>query len=184
MNASECMRGRRSIRRYQPRDVPEGVVRELLDLARHAPSSMNGQPCCFIVVRDPETKRRLADSKNRHAAAEKRAYRADFLVSAPLVVAVCVERGRAHDRVRENGILATASLLLAAHEKGLGAVYLSAYQPHDPGLGREVASLLRLPTDVEPVTLVPIGYGDEAPPPKALRPLEELVHEGRYGARA
>jgi nitroreductase len=99
MNLEEALRTRRSIRRYTPRDVPEALLRELLDLARHAPSSMDGQPCVLVAVKDPGRKRRIAALKNAHCPPAKSAFRADFLARAPVVVAVCVERARAHDRV-------------------------------------------------------------------------------------
>ena len=105
--------GRRSIPIYDRRDVSDSVVRELLDLARHAPSSMNGQPCCFLVIPDEATRSRLAEIKNLHCPPEKRSYPADFLADAPVIVAVCVERSRSFGREAENGILASAFLLLA-----------------------------------------------------------------------
>ena len=185
MSLDECIRTRRSIRRYQPRDIPDAVVGEVLDLARHAPSSMGGQPLCFVVVRDGETKRRLAAAKDAHCAPEKRAdYPAGFLAAAPVVVAVCVERERAQGRDRENAILGTAYLLLAAHQRGLGGVYLSAYQAGDAALTREIRALLLLPPEVEPVTLVPLGYPAETPPPKPMRTLGTIVHAEAFGRGA
>jgi len=65
-------------------------------------------------------------------------------------------------------------------DSGLGGVYLSAYESHGDTLSRELAALLRLPEWVEPVTLVPLGFPAEIPRPKALRPLEELVHRDGY----
>jgi len=44
MDLDEAIKGRRSIRKYKSKDVPDSVVEDLIDLARHAPSSMNGQP--------------------------------------------------------------------------------------------------------------------------------------------
>lgn len=178
----KVLRGRRSIRRYAPGDIPDAILREVLDLARHAPSSMGGEPCCFVVVRDLAARRRLATIKNAHCQPGKReAFPADFLASAPLVVAVCVERERANGRERENGILAAGYLLLAAEARGLGGVYLTAYQPHDPGLEREIRELLLLPPGVEPVALVPLGLPGEAPLPKELRALAEIAHDGTFG---
>ena len=182
MTPDELLRTRRSIRRYQPRDVPEATLRGILDLARHAPSSMDGQPCSFVVVRDAERKRRLAAIKNAHCPPDKSAFAADFVADAPVVVAVCVERSRSHERERENGVLATGWLLLAAHAHGLGGVYLSAYQPHDEALAAQLKALLELPEGVEAVTLVPLGFPAESPRPKALRPLETLLHRDVFGA--
>ena len=91
MTFADSVHGRRSIRRYDTRPVPDDLVREVMDLARCAPSSMDGQPCCFIVVRDAETKRRLAAIKNAACPPGKSAFPADFLVhetSALCVAAV------------------------------------------------------------------------------------------------
>jgi nitroreductase len=179
----ECIRGRRSVRRYLPREVSDALVSEILDLARHAPSSMDGQPCCFVVVRRGETKTRLAEMKDAHCPPEKRAYPAGFLAAAPVVVAVCVERDRAHGREQENAILATGFLLLSAHERGLSGVYLSAYQRDDPTLAREIARVLDLPPHIEAVTLVPLGYPAGDPPPKTMRSITTLVHQETFAAQ-
>jgi nitroreductase len=180
MTLDQLLRSRRSIRSYQPREVGDALITEILDLARYAPSSMNSQPCCFVVIRNADAKRRLALLKNAYCPREKRAYAADFLATAPVVVAVCVEKGRAHDRERENGVLATAHLLLAAHQRGLGGVYLSAYQPHDGALAAGISRELGLPPEVEPVTLVPLGFPAETPPAKEMRPLADLIHHERW----
>jgi len=181
----EVLRGRRSIRRYAPRELPDKLVLEILDLARHAPCSMGAQPCCFVVIRTPAALERLAAIKNAFCAADKReAYPAGFLAEAPVVVVVCVERDRAHGRGHENGILAAAHLLLAAHARGLGGTYLTAYQPDDPGLEREIRLLLRLPPDIDPVVVVPLGFPAERPAPKRLRPLSSLIHNEIFGEPA
>jgi len=182
VSLDDCIRGRRSIRRYDGRDVPDDVMRGILDLARHAPSSMDGQPCCFVLVRDRRRKERLAALKDAYCPPEKSAFPAGFLAQAPVVVVVCADRRRANARERENGILATAFLLLAAQARGLGGVFLSAYQPRDGGLAAEVGQLLGLPADIEPVTLVPLGYPAESPRPKALRDLDSLIHRETFAA--
>jgi nitroreductase len=181
MDFDDVVRGRRSIRRFTDRPVPDETVGQILDLARHAPSSMNGQPWCFVVVRSAETKRRLAELKNRFCPLEKREYPADFLATAPVVIAVCAHRDRAHDRGRESALLASATILLAAHRFGLGSVFLSAYESKGDELRTAIAGLLGLPDGVEPFTLLPLGHPGGPPVGKALRPRSELVHIERYG---
>src|SRR5690242_20114832 len=65
MNMSDfraLVENRRSIRGYdQNRDVPDDVLRAILDCARWAPSGGNGQPWEFIIVRNKETRHRIAD---------------------------------------------------------------------------------------------------------------------------
>jgi nitroreductase len=176
----DVIRARRSVRAYTPETIPPAQLEELLDLARCAPSSMNGQPWIFVVVRRPEVKAALARLKNAYCPADKREYPADFLTAAPVIVAICVAVQRAWRREIENGVLAAAFLILAAASRGLAAVYLSAYQRDAPGLAAEISQLLELPADVQPVCLVPLGYPAEPPPPKALRPLGELIRDGRF----
>jgi nitroreductase len=65
MNISEfraLVEQRRSIRGYdESREVPEALMRTILDCARWAPSGGNGQPWEFIVVRNKETRHEIAD---------------------------------------------------------------------------------------------------------------------------
>ncbi len=176
----DVIRGRRSIRRYRRRDVPDELIEEILDLCRYAPSSMNGQPWCFVVVRSDETKKGLAEAKKVHCPVEKRPYAAAFIETAPVVAAVCVKRGRSHGRERENGVLAAAHLMLAAHGRGLGSVYLTAYQEEGTALSAEIRNLLGLPAEIEPIALIPLGSPDESPGPKELRPLAGMIHHERF----
>ena len=54
MEFDETIKGRRSIRKYKNKDIPDSVIDELLNLARFTPSSMNGQPWYFIVVKEDQ----------------------------------------------------------------------------------------------------------------------------------
>lgn len=183
MELDEAIRGRRSIRRYQAKDIPDGVIRELLDLARFAPSSMNGQPWTFIVVRDDTTKHRLADIKDRYCPPIKQAFKAYMLRQAPAVIVVCVDRQRSFEREIENGVLATANIMLAAHGRGLGSVYMSAYKADEPRISDEIREVLGIPEHVDPITLLPLGYPDEIPEPKDLVSLRQVVCYESFSGR-
>ena len=128
MEIDETVKGRRSIRRYQDRDIPDSVIKELIDLTTYAPSSMNGQPWYFILVRAEKTKEQLAEIKNRYCPIEKQDYKADFLCKAPVIIVVCVDKTKSYDREIENGVLATANLMLGAYSKGLGRIIAPTYQ--------------------------------------------------------
>lgn len=179
MTVDESIRARRSVRVYESRAVAPGVVTELLDLTRHAPSSMNGQPWRFVVIRRREIKAALAAIKNAYCPPEKRDYSADFLCDAPVVIAVCVETGRSWGRAVENGVLAAAFLILAAASRGLASVYLTAYHAGAPGLAAEIHKAMGLPEHVQPISLVPLGYPAADAPPKTLRALDEMIDAGR-----
>lgn len=175
MDIEQTIRIRRSIRQYDSKAISDATIEELLDLVRHSPSSMDGQPWQFVVVRDSLVKEQIAAAKNAHCPPDKAQFTADFLTHAPVVVAICVDKGRSHHREKENGVLAAATLMLAATDRGLGSVYLSAYQSSDTRLQEDLREILGLPGEIEPVTLIPLGYPAETPGEKAIRPLVEMI---------
>jgi nitroreductase len=176
MEFSNVVTGRRSIRKYREQSVPDSEVEILIDLARHAPSSMNGQPWHFVIVRNGKSKAALAAIKNKFCPPEKQAYQADFLGTAPLIIVVCVEKSRSFGREIENGILAASIIMLAAQSRGLGSVYMSAYLTEEPKLSDAIREELGIPETFAPVSILPLGYADENPTPKDLRPLREIIH--------
>ena len=175
MEIDETIKGRRSIRRYQGRDIPDSMIRQLLELATHAPSSMNGQPWHFIVIRSEKAKKRLVEIKNKYCPVEKQIYQADFLQEAPVIIVVCVDKQNSYDREVENGVLATANLMLGAYSRGLGSVCLSAYRNGEPGISDEIRQALGIPQHINPITIVPLGYPDEIPESKMVRPLKDII---------
>jgi len=183
MGIDEIVKGRRSIRKYQDKDIPDAVIKELLDLATYAPSSMNGQPWCFIVVRGGKTKKKIVEIKNRYCPVEKQDYKADFLRNAPVIIVVCVDKEKSYDREIENGVLATANLMLGAYSRGLGSVYLSAYRIGQPEISQELRQVLNIPQNIDPITLIPLGYPDEIPEPKIVSPLEERIFYETFDRR-
>lgn len=175
MSVDKTIRARRSVRRYEAREVQAELIDEMLDLCRYAPSAMNGQPWRFVVVQDPALKMRLAEIKDSRCPPEKKSFSAGFLREAPVVVVIGVEGARSFEREIENGVLAASYLMLAASDRGLGSVYLSAYRSSDPELARAIAAALELSEEIEPIALIPLGYPAEMPAPKDLRPLGEMV---------
>jgi nitroreductase len=175
MKIDETIKGRRSIRKYKDSDIPDFIIKELLDLAAYAPSSMNGQPWYFIVIRAERIKEQIVEIKNRYCPVEKQDYKADFLRRAPVIIVVCVDKERSYDREIENGVLATANLMLGAHSRGLGSVYMSAYRIGQPQISQELRQILNIPQYIDPITLIPLGYPDEIPEPKTVSTLEERI---------
>jgi nitroreductase len=180
MELSDAVRGRRAIRTFQDRAVPDSEIEHLLDLARNAPSSMNGQPLQFVVIKNDGIKARLAEIKNRFCPPEKSAFSADFLRKAPAIVVVCVEIARSHGREIENAVLAASIIMLGAHSRGLGTVYMTAYFSDQPLLAQSIRELLGIPQGISPVAILPLGYPNEVPGPKPLRPLKEIVHVDQF----
>jgi nitroreductase len=151
MDVLEAIKGRRSIRAYKSQDVPEEVVTELIEAARWAPSAGNIQPWEFIIVREPEIRKRLGEAAVGQA----------FIEEAPVVIAVCADESRSSQRYGSRGKMlyclqdtaaVTQNILLLAHSLGLGACWVGAFKEEE---AREV---LKLPRPVRPVVIIPVGY--------------------------
>jgi nitroreductase len=99
---------------------------------------------------------------------------------APVIMVVCVEKNRSFGREVENGILAASIIMLAAHSRGLGSVYMSAYVAEEPKLSETIRNQLGIPEGFAPVSILPMGYPAETPQPKELRPLKEIMHIDQF----
>ena len=77
MDVYEAIRVRKSVREFADKDIPEETLMRLLGAARLAPSASNRQEWRFVVVRYPETRKKLAV-----AARNQR-----FVGQAPVVLA-------------------------------------------------------------------------------------------------
>ncbi|MFC1837084.1 nitroreductase family protein [Thermodesulfobacteriota bacterium] len=183
MEFEQVIRTRRTIRKFSDTKVSDELIQSLIDCAVRAPSSMNGQPWYFIVIREAETKNRLAEIKNKYCPIEKQGFSADFLLEAPVIVLTCVDRSRSYDREIENGVLATGNLLLAAANYGLTSVYMSAYKTGTPEVADDIRTLLNIPADIDPITLVPMGYPGGTPDPKTVKSVEEVIFNEAFGRK-
>jgi len=169
------LRGLRNVRHFRPAPIPRGVVDDLLEVARWSGSARNIQPWEFVVVRDPETLRAMAAAEGF----------AGHLAEAPLGI-VLVMHGEPSQTTQETwdeGRLAER-IMLAAAAHGLGA----SIGWFLPAGADAVRARLGIPPARTVRTALSLGYPEaaEATAPKSgqgRKPLAELVHEERYGAR-
>ncbi len=168
MNTLEAIFTRRSIRKYAKSQVSEEQVETLLKAAMAAPSAHNEQPWRFVVIRDRAV---LNEIRDVHPYAK-------MLSSAALAIAVLGDRRRE----RHPGYwpvdcsAATQNLLLAAHEMGLGAVWLGVY-PREQRM-RDISRILHLPDHLPPLNVIALGVPAETKP-RADRFRPEVVYVDR-----
>ena len=169
MDTLEAIRTRRSIRRYAPRPVPDAVGGDLLRAAMSAPSAGNQQPWQFVVITDPRLREEIPTF---HPYAQ-------MLREAPLAILVCgdLQRESYKGYWVQDCSAATQNLLLAAHAKGLGAVWLGVH-PREERI-QELSRLLGLPEQVPPLAVLSIGYPAEHKKP-AERYDESRIHRDRW----
>jgi nitroreductase len=168
MELNEAIRGRRSIRAYKPQDVPEKVVEKLIEAARYAPSAGGIQPWRFVVARNPEVKRKLAEAADQ-----------DFIEEAPVVIVVCANEKRAEMGYGVRGktlyciqdtAAATQNIHLTAYSLGLGTCWIGAFNE------AQAKKAVNAPEEMRPVAIIPVGYADEAPAQRNRRPISQIMH--------
>lgn len=163
MNIKEAILTRRSIRQYEDKEVSDEVIKELLKGAMASPSANNKQPWEFLVLRDKEKMNKIIDINPE----------ATPLKTAQVAIVVCgnldVYKGykKNIDFWTQDCAAATQNILLMAHSEGLGAVWIGIY-PATPRT-EDVSSILNLPKNIIPLSIISIGY-----------PLKEVPPSNRY----
>ncbi len=187
MDVMQAIKDRRSVRKYKPDPVSDEALNTVLDAARWAPSWSNTQCSQFIVVRDPETKKRLAGALTLIAPGVENPS-AEAIRSAPVVVVACAQLGKSgyyHGQQSTSKgdwhmfdvALAMQNLTLAAHSIGLGTVHIGLFDD------KAMAEVLDVPEGITVVELTPLGYPDEAPNAPPRKDIADFMFREKYGAK-
>lgn len=142
---------RRSIRKFKSNAIPEELIEKILRAGMQAPSARNKQPWHFVVVRDREMLNKISD-------VHPYAY---MLKEAPVGIVICGDSNieTTIDYIVQDCSAATQNMLLAAHDFGLGAVWLGIY-PREQRVNA-LRELLDIPQNIIPISMIAVGYPDE-----------------------
>lgn len=175
---------RRTIRKYQQREVAPDLLNKLFEAAFRASTCGNMQTYSVIVTRSAEGKERLSPAH----------FHQPMVTEAPLVLTFCIDLRRfstwcklrkadpGYDNLEwfvigaVDTLLAAQTFCVAAEEQGLGICYLgtTTYNPE------QIIEALRLPEQVFPLTTITVGWPDEAPEQTDRLPVEGIVHDEYY----
>jgi nitroreductase len=175
----QVLEERRSIRKYEDREVPQALVDRVLEAVKWSPSWTNCQCWEVIVVRDARIKEKLQETIAPKNPATK------AIVTAPVVLALCGRLGVSGYYNNQASTkfgdwyffdlgIATQSLCLAARDLGLGTVIVGLLN-HD-----RAKAVLNVPQGVELVALIPLGYPAKVPPAPKRREVAEFTHFETY----
>jgi nitroreductase len=193
------MRAQRACRRFDPDGkVLDSDIEEMLASAVHAPSAENTQPWSFVVVRDGDSRRLLADwwTETWNAGGgdfikqslDDRALIADLeygfnrggFAAAPVVIVVCADTERVAEIYAASSIYpAVQNLLLAAADLGYGSCLTTGLTTF--GIDR-VRERLALPDTLLPMAAVYIGPPAKKLSPPRRRPALEVTYRETFGA--
>ena len=176
----EIIKSRRSIRKYDSRDVSEAMVDQVLEAIRWAPSWTNCQCWEVVVIRDPAIKVQLQATlppKGNPAA--------NAIVQAPVLLALCAKTGisgyykdlkttKFGEWMMYDLGLATQNLCLIAHDLGLGTVIVGLFD-HD-----RARLVINVPDGYELVTLIPLGYPEKAGNAPKRREAHMFTHDNHF----
>jgi nitroreductase len=205
MDVIEAIKTTGACRYFRPDPVPNEVLERLFDAARHGPQGGNRQPVRYIVVRDPQLKKTMADWYWQYwkvvlemaARGEYRAsprmlsgatHMAEHFAEIPILVVVCAVLGdlaRTDADLDRPGVVGGASiypslqnLMLAARSEGLGTSLTTLLCSFEP----QMKDLLRIPPELITCATIALGYPEHALPKKLSRaPVSSMVFSDRYG---
>ena len=171
----QIIKGRRSIRKYEQKEVAEETVRTIMEAFRWTPSWANTQCWEVISVTDRMLRQKLQDAGAKGNPANK------AIVEAPVLFALCARlqasgyyKGQVTTKFGDWFMfdlgLATQTLCLTAHKLGLGTVIVGIFD-HD-----KAKTILNVPDGYEAVALIPVGYPAQNPSAPKRREISEFMH--------
>ncbi len=177
----DLIKQRKSVRRFLSRPVEREKIMMCLEAARAAPSACNSQPWRFIVVDEPDLKKRLCE----------RVFRGIYFINAfckkaPVVVVVVSEKSRFLARIGgmfrgtryyliDIGI-AGEHFVLQAEEVGLGTCWIGWF--NEAAVKKE----LIIPKNTKIDVLIALGYYDKKKmkSTQVREPLEKIASFNAY----
>jgi len=171
----EIIKGRRGIRKYQDREIPEEDLNQVLEAIRWSPSWANTQCWEVIVIKDSAIKQKLQETLSTGNPSTK------AIGEAPVVITLCgklqsagYKRGQTTTKFGDWFMfdlgIATQSLCLAAHNLNLGTVIVGLFDQD------KAKDILKGPEGYEVVALVPLGYPAQEVSAPPRREIAEFVH--------
>lgn len=196
----------RAMRRLKPEPVPEELLLRLIDAGNHAPSGSNAQPARWLIVRDAEQRRRIAelnragvmpylgqravdaplphqDARRMERLRQAVLWQAEHLQDVPALIFACLQTTGTYPDSFLGGLTAGGSIwpgvqnvLLAARALGLGAAPTTLVFRDRSA----VKQVLGLPDSIEPVCMIPVGYPMGRFGPVTRQPVEQTLRWDRW----
>jgi nitroreductase len=159
MSLVDLILSRRSIRRYKNKDIAEGVLKQILETGRQAPSAANRQPIRFVVVNDRDVLKNLCDNLITR-----------FVKYAPLAIVGCanVKSLLTGKWAVVDATIAMENMVIAAWALGIGSCWIGACNE------KKVKELLKIPDKWKVVAVLTFGYPAEQPKQRKKKPLEKM----------
>jgi nitroreductase len=159
MDAIDAIMTRRSTRKFTDEPIAKKDIEDILKAGMQAPSAYDEQPWQFIIITGNEAKKKIMKAHQY----------AQMLSSAPVAILVCCDTSKLQTEGywEQDCAVCMENMFLAAHAKGLGAVYVGVY-PREERM-KAISAVFGIPEKVVPFALLPLGH-----------PAEKKKAENRY----
>ncbi len=173
----DILKDRRSIRFWEKYELTEKEFELLVNAAKWAPSSSHRQPWHFLLTRDKEKIKILAELRDQK-----------FVGKAPNCILVLINL-QAYTGVEIDytpyldAAAAIQNLLLMAHVNGLGACWVNFGKKEIPDVKKmnKIKSLFEIPDHIQIISIIPIGrLPSTKPHPPGRRNTSDIMHIEKY----
>jgi nitroreductase len=164
MDIFETIKTRRSIRKYKLEPIPEEKLMIIYESAQKAPSASNRQPWRFVVVQDTKRKKALSEAANNQT----------FLSDAAAIIVATGDPEITPRWYEKDTMIALEHIVLAATALGYGTCWIGAFDED------AVKRLLKIPSKVKVVALLPIGVPNEKPAARTRKELSEIIFKEEW----
>lgn len=185
------IKSRRSVRKWQNKEVPQELIDEILLAALAAPTTHSSELFELIVVDKPELIKELLSDRlqlktkphwinSRKWATINGLENYEEVKEPPLLVIICGDKSKCPDL--ESLIASTScaaeNILIATHSIGLGSVWLYVRDNQIPETEAKVKQILAIPDNQLVLCMIATGYPDESPEPKVFD--KSKIHNNKW----
>ena len=180
----DFLNSRKTIRKYQQKEVDDKLITELLEAAFRASTTGNMQLYSVVLTKDEKQKERLAPTH----------FNQPTYKNAPVSLTFCADFNRFNKWCEQrnaqpgydnflsfltaaiDALIVAQTFCIAAESKGLGICYIGTVTYN----AKKIAEILNLPKFVVPIATITLGYPDEDPAQTDRLPVEGLIHSETY----
>ena len=154
---------RRSIRAYKQDEVPQELLKAVLQAGTYAPTGGGAQSPVIVAVTAPELRNKISALNAKVMGKDTDPY-----YGAPVILLVLADGNR--NTCVEDGSLVLGTMMLAAHSLGLGTVWVHRVKEiFESEEGKDLLKEWGLPENLRGVGSLALGYAEGANPAAAPR---------------
>jgi nitroreductase len=168
MNTRDTITTHFAAREFKPDKIPDKVLAEIVEAGRLSQSGLNRQPWHFVLVRDPDRLKQIADLAQTDR----------YVANAAAAIIVLVNSKNPLRVI--DGTRAAQDMILAAWEEGVGSCWVGNFEEE------KIKQMIEAPAELSILSLIALGYPSEHTKglrKKSRKSLLEIASEETFGRK-